>query len=467
MKVLLLNPPIPSFWYNNEFYLPSSMLYLAASLREQGHTPLILDMKIHSMDSESKGTVFYEELLCLNISSFAPDLIGFGCLFSGNFPDVLHFASLCKKQFPEIPIVAGGIHFTIHAQKIMEMCPAFDLIIIGEGERSLPEVASALSSGDSVAAIDGLAWRESGNVHINKKASYIENPDEIPFPAYDLIILKDYFVDTSAWHNPKKLPINTSIPIITSRSCPLRCNFCSMYTVMGPRWRSRTPENVVREIEFLYTTYQHRHFSIMDDNFTLNKSRALEICRLIRDRGLDIQFETPNGLNINSLDAELMDALVEAGMVRVALAIESGSDYIRNTIMGKRLSREKILDTVALTRRYPQLHVSAFFIIGMPEETKETLEDTYEMIKLIKADKIQLMNIVPFPHTAVFDQAVRDGLLVDLDTETLFLSSDLYFKNSGRFFIKPYHLELQEMEAFRERCIPLIAEQQRTGKTFS
>jgi len=467
MKVLLVNPPIPSFWYNNEFYLPSSMLYLAASLREQGHTPLILDMKIHSLNPESKGTGFYEELLCSKISSFAPDLIGFGCLFSGNFPDVLHFASLCKKQFPDIPIVAGGIHFTIHVQKIMEMCPAFDLIIIGEGERSLPEMVSALSTGGSVAAIDGIAWRESGTVRINQKASYIENPDEIPFPAYDLINLQDYFVDTSAWHNPKKLPINTSIPIITSRSCPLRCNFCSMYTVMGPRWRSRSPENVVQEIEFLYNTYQHRHFSIMDDNFTLNKSRALEICRLIRDRGLDIQFETPNGLNINSLDAELMDALVEAGMVRVALAIESGSDHIRNTIMGKHLSREKILDTVALTRRYPQLHVSAFFIIGMPEETKETLEDTYEMIKLIKADKIQLMNIVPFPHTAVFDQAVRDGLLVDLDTETLFLSSDLYFKNSGRFFIKPYHLELHEMEAFRERCIPLIAEQQRTGKTFS
>ena len=464
MKVLLVNPPIPKFWYNDEYYLPSSMLYLAASLREHGYTPQILDMKTLKKEKPHGQGCVYEESLCSTIRVFEPDLIGFGCLFAGNFPDVLRFATVCKEQFPHLPIAAGGIHFTIHAEKIMEQCPVFDLIVLGEGERSLPDLVAALTAGDSVAAIDGVAWRDSGKVRINSKVSYIENPDEIPFPAYDLIKLQDYFVDTSAWHNPKGLPIKTSIPIITSRSCPFRCTFCSMYTVMGPRWRSRSPENVVQEIEFLYHTYQHRHFSIMDDNFTLNKPRVLEICRLIRERGLNIQFETPNGLNINSLDAEVMDALVEAGMVRVALAIESGSDYIRNTVMGKHLSRNKILEVVELTRRYSHLHVSAFFIIGMPEETRETLEETYEMIKLIEVDKIQLMNIVPFPHTAVFDQSVRDGLLVDLDTEYLFLSSDLYFKNTGRFFIKPYQLELKDMEAFRERCIPLIAERQRTGK---
>jgi len=464
MRVLLVNPPIPSFWYNDEYYLPSSMLYLGASLRKHGHIPQILDMKaLKPQDSRGRDR-FYEDSLCTAIREFLPDLIGFGCLFSGNFPDVLRFANLCKIQFPHLPIMAGGIHFTIHAEKIMEHCPAFDLIILGEGEHSLAQVATALTAGGGFAAIDGIAWRETGSVRINSKASYIEDPDEIPFPAYDLINLRDYFVDTSAWHNPKVLPINTSIPIITSRSCPLRCTFCSMYTVMGPRWRARSPENVVQELELLYHTYQHRHFSIMDDNFTLNKARVLEICRLIRERGLDIQFETPNGLNLNTLDAEVMEALVGAGMVRVALAIESGSDHIRNTIMGKHLSREKILEVVKLTKRYAHLHVSAFFIIGMPEETRETLEATYNMIQLIEADKIQLMNIVPFPHTALFDQALRDGLLVDLDPERLYLSSDLYFKNTCRFFIKPYRLELAELGAFREHCLPLIAERQRAGK---
>ena len=202
MKILLVNPPIPNFWYNDEYYLPSSMLYLAASLRQHGHSPQILDMKTLKKEKTLGQTYAYEESLCSTIRAFEPDMIGFGCLFSGNFPDVLRFATVCKEQFPQLPIVAGGIHFTIHAEKIMEQCPVFDLIVLGEGERSLPQLVAALTAGKSVAAIDGVAWRDSGTVKINSKASYIENPDEIPFPAYDLIKMQDYFVDTSAWHNP-------------------------------------------------------------------------------------------------------------------------------------------------------------------------------------------------------------------------------------------------------------------------
>jgi anaerobic magnesium-protoporphyrin IX monomethyl ester cyclase len=460
MRVLLVNPPMPDSWYNDEFYLPSSMLYLAAALRENGDAPFILDMKV--LKAVPPRERFYEEKLIEAISRFRPELIGFGCLFSGNFPDVLRFATCCKERFPSIPIVAGGIHFTIHAEKIMRHAPVFDLIVRGEGERALTQLVDALRKGRTeFDGIDGVVYRKGSEVVVNPKQDYIADLDRIPFPAYDLIALSDYHVDTSAWHNPRHLPILTSIPIISSRSCPHRCSFCSMYTVMGPRWRARSPQNVVSEMELLYQRYGYRHFSFMDDNITLNKPRTIEICRLIRERGLDIQFETPNGLNLNSLDAEVIDALVGAGLVRVALAIESGSDYMRNTVMKKRLSREKILEVLGLVRRHPQLHVSAFFIIGMPEETHESLRDTYDMIQQVEADKIQLMNIVPFPHTEVFDQAVRDNLLVDLDPEILFMSGDLYFKNVKRFFIKPYGLELSELFAFRRQCEELIQDQQR------
>src|SRR5208337_4375395 len=125
---------------------------------------------------------------------------------------------------------------------------------------------------------------------------FIGDLDEIPFPAYDLINLKDYYHDTSNWLNPKNLPINTSISILSSRSCPMRCNFCSMFMVMGPKWRCRSPQNVVDEIEYLYHKYNHRHFSFMDDNLTLKKSHVLEICNQIIERNLNIQFETPNGI---------------------------------------------------------------------------------------------------------------------------------------------------------------------------
>lgn len=460
MKILLVNPPMPAAWYNDEYYFPSSLLYLASALQKNGEEVRILDLKALAKGSPNKAGKFYEDILIGAVLDFCPELIGFGCLFSGNFPDVLRLSIVCKGRFKDIPIVSGGIHFTIYAEKILTHCHSIDWIVIGEGEESALQLINTIKNGRyEMDKIDGFAYRADGKVIVNPKKSHIEDIDTIPFPAYELIDFRDYYLDTSKWHNPKNLPINTSIPIISSRSCPNRCSFCSMYTVMGPKWRWRSPENVVDEIEYLYNKYSHRHFSFMDDNLTLNKPRILGICNQIKTRKLNIQFETPNGLNMNTLDEEVLDALVSAGLVRASLAIESGSDYIRNKVMRKNLSREKIFKIISIAKGYKQLFINAFFIIGMPEETKDSLEDTYNMIRDINVDKVHLMNIVPFPYTSVYDQSLRDNLLVDIEPDNVYKSGELYFKNYKRFFIKPYRLNLTQLSEFRAKCDRLIDEQ--------
>jgi len=461
MRILLVNLPVPVTYYNREFYAPSSILYLGSVLQKNGDVVKILDMKALKPEDSKNPTSFYENILLKTVNDFSPEIIGISCLFSGNFPDLLKFSTLFKKHFEEIPIVIGGIHPTIYAQNILEECPSIDWIILAEGEESTVQMVNAIKDGAyAFDKIDGFAYRKNGHVIINPKTKYIQDIDTIPFPAYDLINIEDYYEDTSIWHNPKNLPIDTSLPIISSRSCPNRCNFCSMFMVMGPHWRPRSPKNVVDEIEFLYNKYNHHHFSFMDDNFTLNKKRTIEICSEIVNRGLDIQFETPNGLSINTLDEAVMNALVSAGLVRVSLAIESGSEYIRNKIMGKNLSTEKIYEAVDLAKRYKQLYTKAFFIIGMPEETHETLEETYNMISKIDVDRIYLQNIIPFAGTKVFEQSVRDNLLVDLSPKMLYKSDELYLTNYDRFFIKPYNLDIEDLRAFRKKCDELIERQQ-------
>lgn len=458
MKILLINPPIPAKFYNDEFYLPSSLLYLGAALKNNGDDVRIVDLKAVKVPAGSEKAAYREQFIKQALDEFSPDLIGFGCLFSGNFPDVLKLSETCKKHRPGTPIAAGGIHFTIYAEEILKNCPSFDWVVLGEGEETIVRLANTIKSGkQEFNELDGFAYRNNGKILVNQKTRYITDIDSIAFPAYDLIDLKDYYVDTSKWHNPKNLPINTSIPIITSRSCPNKCNFCSMYMVMGPKWRARSAKNVVDELEFLYKKHGHRHFSFMDDNLTLHRGRTLELCGEIVSRKLDIQFETPNGLNINTLDKEVLDALVNAGMVRVSIAIESGSDLIRNKIMRKNLSKNKIMEVVKLLKAYPHLHTSAFFIIGMPEETKETLQDTYALIKEIDFDKIHIHNIIPFPCTDLFKQSYKDELLINIDTKDMYKSDDLYFKNFEHFFIKPYKLEISELKEFRCKCDGLLA----------
>jgi len=466
MKILLVNSPNPPNYYNREVYLPSSLLYLSAVLQKNGDEIKLLDLKNpkHQITNDDKQK-YNETLLIETISSFHPELIGFGSLFSGNFPQLLTLSRATKKHFPSIPIIIGGIHPTIYAEQILKNCPSIDYIVLSEGEETIIQFVNMLrGKSDSFEKIDGFAFRRDEKIIINPKISFIRNPDTIPFPAYNLVDFEDYYVDTSNWHNPKNLPINTSIPILTSRSCPNRCNFCSMYLAMGPKWRARTPQNVVDEIESVYSKYKHRHFSIMDDNFSLNKSRALEICNLILKKNLNLQFETPNGLSINTLDEKLLDALVSAGMVRTYLAIESGSDYIRNKIMKKNLKREKIIEIAKLVKKYKQLNTAAFFIIGMPEETMETLMDTYKMIEEINVERVFLMNIVPFPGTEVFEQALGDNLLIDTNPNNLYLSDDRYFTNYNHFFLKPYEIEVADLQKFRTMCEENLPCIKKTGK---
>jgi len=453
MRILLVNPPIPKTYYNSEFCLPLSLLYLAAALRDNGDDPRILDLKIYSNQNVSDFEAFYSQKLMESVSSINPDMIGFGCLYSGQFHDIVNYSKLITTKYPDIPIILGGIHPTIYPKEILANCPSIDWIVIAEGEETLVKFVNKYKNKDfNFDDIDGFAYRKEADIIVNPKTYYIKDIDKISMPAYDLINLKDYYVDTSGWFNPKNLSINTSIPIITSRSCPNRCNFCCMYHVMGPAWRARSPENVVNEIEFLYDKYDHRHYSFMDDNITLDKKRAIKICDLILKRNLDIQFETPNGLSINTLSAEVLDALVSAGMVRTNLAIESGCDFIRNKIMRKNLPREKILEVAKLIKRYKNLKVSAFFIMGMPEDTEDTLRETYDLIQQLNFDRVYLMNIVPFPGTEVFEQAKKDNLLIDSCPEKSYLSDDMYLTNYNKLFLKPYKLQLQDLRNFRSLC---------------
>lgn len=467
MKILLVNSPRSTVYYERVYYLPSSLLYLAAVLQKNGEEVKILDLRTLNPANFDNSQKIYEDILVDTISNFQPELIGFGCFHSGEFPDVLKFSTLLKKKFPKIPIMTGGFHPTVYAFEILTNCPSVDWIVLAEGEETIIRVVNNIKDNRyEFDKIDGFAYRKNGKVIVNPKKYYIEDLDAIPFPAYSLINLKDYYCDTSNWNNPKKLPINMSIPIISSRSCPNHCNFCAAHMVTGRRWRARTPQSVANEIDYLYNKYNCRHFSFMDDNLTLKKSRVLEICNQITQRNLDIQFETPNGLSLMALDEEILDSMVSAGLVRIALSIESGSDFIRNKIMKKNLSREKIYEVVQLTKKYKQLYVFAVFIIGMPEETRETLMDTYNMVKEINVNKVYLQNIVPIPGSEVFEQAMREKLLVGINPEHLYKSEALSLQNANQFYIKPYELDLADLYEFRIKCENLIAEQTASRKNY-
>lgn len=461
-RVLLVNAPtIHTKFIGADNYFPIGLLYLASVIRNNNMEASVLDINNHFFKKNLNEDLLSEYLnanFYNYVGDYNPDIIGIGCTFSGAFNSLKIIAKGIKDRFSGVPIVIGGIHPTLFAKEILGKYNFVDYVVIGEGEDTFLELVNSIATNvgnKALASLDGIAFRDNGQIKLNPKKKFKSNLDELPFVDYSIIDVNEYSNDTSNWYSPKKMRVGQPFSIISSRSCPNRCNFCSMWLVHGPKFRFRSAANVLDEIESLYKNYNVRYFQFMDDNMTFDKKRTLEICQGIRSRKMDIQFDIPNGLAINKLDQEIIDAMVEAGMVYASLAIESGSDYIRNKIMKKGLEKKKIYEVVEACAKHSKLFIRGFFIIGMPEDTHETLQDTYEMIENLPFDKISVNFVAPYPGTELFSYCVQNNLLkykqLDYTDIEVFQDRDTYPH------FKPFNLTTDDLVVFRQKCFDYMA----------
>jgi len=441
-----------NFINENQFNgIPLSLIYLAGSIKNICDKVEFFDFNVRRNSLE-----LFEEKL----NELMPFCVGINCLFSGLFKEVLAISEFVKKVLPQSKVVIGGMHPTIFAQEIMENCKCIDAVVLGEGEIAFPLLLKEYLENQNIINInnlDSVVIRGGGEVIKIPKTNYIENLDSLK-PDYELLCLKDYEKNTEKWFDPNNIKISAvQMPILTSRSCPNSCNFCSMRFVMGDKIRFRTAENVFAEIKMLYENYGINYFKIIDDNFSYNKKRTLEICDMIVKSNIKIAMEFPNGLMVKTLDREIIDALCLSGSIIFSLAIESGSDYIRNTIMRKNCSKKLIFDAIQNLRKH-NVRIFAFFMIGLPEETVETIDDTVNMINNLDIDYAFMSIVNPFPGTALYNQCKRDKLFTSMfDEYKLWNNTSKIHKNISvglDFFpIRPYNLSLEVLEKkYTELC---------------
>ncbi len=454
MNILLIFPHKLEGLKDSKGTIPVPLLHLAAILQNNGHIVTIFDFSVfkytNNQFDEKDVRLAVENL----IADTKPELVGINCFTTLHFPFTQILCKTIKQCNSSLPIVLGGVHPSLFAQEILTNDPMVDYIVIGEGEVQFKALADSYSNGcfENLETIPAFAFRDDdGNVVLTKRDTYIDNLDSLPMPAWELIDLERYYADHSTWYNPKGLHFEACIPVLTSRSCPFSCNFCACYATMGRQFRKRSPQSVVDEIQMLHEQKGQNYFGFIDDNVNLDKQHILEICNEIVKRDLNIQYETTCGVHIASLNEEVIDAMADSGCVFVRLPMEHGNDYMRDKIIGKNLSRNKIFSvTQHLKKR--KIFTSSMFIMGFPEDTTETLEDTYSLICELQLDLNYVFNLIPFPGTRVFKQALDDNLLIDN-----FNVKDLWkgmvnldpVQDECRFFIKPYNMSLDELMYYR------------------
>lgn len=387
-KVLLVIPKSKSM-FGDDNSLPGhphvGISYLVAILKDKNQIKIF-----------DEGLRQNRDELFTIIDTFKPDIIGVTA-FSYNYK---YFYTIIEeiKSFTKIPVVVGGPHVSAMGKGVLDETKA-DFAIKGEGEITFPELLEEFNENKpEFKKIDGLIWRNGKEIIENQNREPIRDLDTLSFPDYDAFEFEKY-----PYFSEKK------IPIITSRGCPNRCIYCSVRLSMGQRFRYRSAENVVKEIKYWYDK-GFINFEINDDNFTFNKKRALEICDLIIDNKIKINFQLYNGIRVDRIDRELLEKMKEAGCNFVTFGCESGNEEVLKVIK-KDIKLDQVRQAVEIAKELNIRH-SVNFIIGHPGETYDKALDSIEFAKSLKCDFVNFYNLVPYPGTDLYNWLLENGTFI-------------------------------------------------------
>lgn len=441
MKILLIEPSsiLPTDWHGLlKLFLPIGLGYLASMLEKSGHEVKILDARLEGYKQINKFNDKLEyigltyEQIAKRVKKENPQMVGIGGWSVQKF-SVFKTAEAIKKLNPKVKIVLGGILASADPKSCLSD-PNVDFVIRGEGEYTIVELANELEKKKpNFKKIKGLGYKTNKNLFFNEMRKPIQNLDELPFPAYHLFNMNKYFETTQT---PTDKRFKKIMNIVSSRGCPYNCCFCSVHTLTGIGWRFRSPENVVDEIEFLFKKYGVDTIQFWDDNISVSKDRLIKILDLIKERKIDVQLDFPI-FRADTLDDELFKKLKESNVgKRIYVAAESGDQEVLDKIVGKRLDLKYIINAVKLANKHG-FKIGCYFVIGMPDETKKNIENTYRFSKRIRKMGCHIItNIcVPFPSTRVYNQCIESGYLTtnnELEYTMALLSGNAIIK-TGEF----------------------------------
>jgi magnesium-protoporphyrin IX monomethyl ester (oxidative) cyclase len=429
-KVFLLFPPVRLYRETMKLVFPPlGVGYIAAVIRNEVDVRImdaVAEGFYHEVDLDEDFLMYgssYEDIL-RRISDYKPDIVGITCLFSSVFPVVREVCRRVKALAPDILTITGGTYPSFLAEELLQKEPNLDMIALGEGEYTMRDLIRALRSGADLSSIDGLAFKDDGKVRLSPKKNLIENLDEIPFPARDLLPM-DLYPGIIVPHSfSAKHKMNT--PMITSRGCPAKCSFCSSSKFWGYKFRWRSAGNVLDEIGELVSRYGIKEIQFEDDNFTANKKRAKEVFRGIIERGYKISFNMPNGIAVWTMDEEMIHLMKEAGCYEVTLAFESGCQEVLDKIIKKPLDLEKARETTRLIHK-AGIRTNAFYIFGFPGETREQMQETFRFARKVKTNMAYFFIANPLPGTELYERAKSEGLLPeDFNFENLTFTKYIY-----------------------------------------
>lgn len=394
------------------------LVYVAAVL-EKKHDVCIIDVPTEGWKKlqDIGGTRIRQGLtndeIAERIREWKPHMAVITVPFSGWSRAAFETAAIAKQVNQNIVTVLMGLHPSARPAECLAE-PNIDFVVMGEPEMTVLELADTLATNDSAKLKDvkGIAFKKDGKTVTTFPRPVIENLDSLPFPARHLLPMKEFFEAAN------KRPISgnlkkPSIRMLTSRGCGHACIFCSNYIVMGRKWRGRSAENVVAEIEQIVRDFGVRQIDFLDDNVSFDRERMERICDLLIEKKLNVEWCTPNGVRADCLNEALLVKMKKAGCKRILVAPESGVQRVVDEVINKRQDLEKVENAVSAARK-AGIEVGCFFILGMPGENKEDMKATIAFahkLRRLGADRFYFSYATPLYGTELYERAKLSGFL--------------------------------------------------------
>ena len=369
-KELLVIPPLP----------PTDLMYLASIAESCGFEAIIRDYS-QGGNFEADLKEFQPNYLVANIATPT---------FKSDMMAVQH----AKEIVPSICTIVKGAPFLTYNTNTIYENPFIDYVIIGEAELTLKDILDGVPNNE----ILGICYRENFQPVKNDKRPFIDNLDILPFPARHL-------VDNSIYRRPDNGKVQAVVKV--ARGCPFHCFFCLATPVSGAKVRTRSPENIVAELKVCVEKYNIKNFLFWSDIFNFDREWTLELCQKIIESGLKITWSS--NTRADTMDDEMAKMMYKSGCRLVSIGVESGSQKMLDNI-GKKITLDDIRNTVKILKKN-KIKIYNYFVIGLPWETEETVEETIKFAIELDSNFISFYTATPLPGTKYFAYAMMNKLV--------------------------------------------------------
>jgi anaerobic magnesium-protoporphyrin IX monomethyl ester cyclase len=383
-------PPENAPWILGRKFPPLGLSYVAGALEKAGFQVQMLDNYLQKKPIEEVKAY---------VKQLNPELVGITCS-SATYHKCVETAAAIKEVLPNCKVVAGGWHPSYMPDSMLQH-PEIDYVIMGEGERAMVELATFVTKGEKtivLGAIAGLGYKRGGKVFKNA-TKFIENMDEIPFPARHLLPMEQYerkmeFLDVE--------PVDIMSII---RGCPFSCAFCETRKMWGPACRFFSPKRVVDEVKYMVDKFGSKGIYFINDNFTIRKKETVQLCDLLKKENLDLQWICDTRADM--LSSELLVKMREAGCKTIWFGVESGVPRILEKI-NKHISLEQVESAFKLCRK-EGIQVAASFMLGIPGETLADMETTFKFAQKLNPDLCQFNVFIAYPDSLLYEEILQSG----------------------------------------------------------